>query len=123
MSKPQPEPRQSLGRRCLWMLTLLLPLTVATLLLAERWRGRNALGRWKSQMTTRGEAFDVKALWPPASPLGAQFSEKLKQAVEQLPTLPSGFGQYASSLSGIVQVEPGKCRRGSQEPQPLVSKT
>jgi hypothetical protein len=101
-------------RRCSRLVVVLL-LVASALLLAERWRGQWRLGSWKRQMRAKGEIFDAKRLWPSPSPAGVVFSNQFAQAIRQLPP---GFWKYAGALSGIVQEDTGKFRRGSQEPLP-----
>jgi hypothetical protein len=104
-------PRHRRWLRLAWLL-LLLPVVAV---LAERWRGQWALHRWKSEMMARGERFEPTALWPPSSSRSVEFSNQLAQAIGKLPRR---MNNYAGQMQSIVMVEPGKCRRGSQESQP-----
>jgi hypothetical protein len=96
-------------------LFFLLILLAVVALVTERWRGQWALKSWKRHMADKGEIFDAKRLWPPPSARSVEFSNRLAQAVRELPPR---LGNYAGRLSGIVRVEPGQCRRGSQERYP-----
>ncbi len=107
-------------RRCLPRLFVLLVLVAVVALVIERWRGRWALDSWKRHMAAQGEIFDAKRLWPPPSARGMEFSNRLAQAIRELPPR---LANYAGQLSGIVQDQPGQGRRGSQEPYPPMAQT
>ena len=114
-SEPQRPPRRRRRRRLL----LLVMLVAVAALLAERWRGEWTLRKWKNEMAAKGEVFDAKALWPAAGTGSVEFSNQLAQAAANSR---GRLGLYASQMSAIVVQEPGKARRGSQEPQPLLSR-
>jgi hypothetical protein len=101
-------------RRYSRLLVLLVLVPVAALVI-ERWRGQWALKVWKRHMAAKGELFEAERLWPTPSPGSLEFSNRLAQVIEQLPT---GLAHYAGMLRGIVQEQPGQDRRGSQEPYP-----
>jgi hypothetical protein len=96
-------------------LFVLLVLVAVVALVIERWRGQWALKGWKRHMAAKGEIFDAKRLWPPPSARGLEFSNRLAQVIRELPPR---LANYAGQLSGIVQVQPGQGRPGSQEPSP-----
>jgi len=104
------------SRRCRvpWLLVLLVLVAVMALVI-ERWRGQWALNGWERQMATKGEIFDATRLWPPPSARSLEFSNRLAQAIGQLPP---GLANYAGQLSAIVPEQPGQGRRGSQEQFP-----
>ena len=79
-----------------------------------------ALKSWKRQITAKGEIFDAKRIWPPPSARGRKFSNQLAQAIRGLPPR---LANYAGLLSGIMPVQPGQGRRGSQEPTPPMAQT
>jgi hypothetical protein len=97
--------------RVLFLLVLLSLAAVGV----EHWRGQWALRAWKKEMSAKGEAFEVRELWPAASAIAVEYSNQLARAIEQLP---QGLDRYAGQLSGIVDEKPGLARRGSQEPRP-----
>ena len=99
-------------------LFVLLVLVAVAALVVERWRGQWALTSWKGHMTAKGEIFDAKRLWPPPSARSLEFSNRLAQAISELPPR---LANYAGQLSGIVQEQPGEGRRGSQEPSPPIA--
>ena len=109
--KPRPHCPPRWGRRLCW----LLPLFLLGVLLAERWRGQYALAAWLRNKEAQGEFFDPEHLWPPSKPEDADFSNRLAQAIGQLPTR---WRDYGGMLFGMVVAEPGQVRRGSQESQP-----
>jgi len=114
---PSPTPKPLRGRSLPGFLLLLVSIAVVALVI-ERWRGQWALTTWKRQMEAKGEVFDAGRLWPPPSARSLEFSNRLAQALGQLPP---GLANYAGMLSGIVLESPGHGRRGSQEPFPPVS--
>jgi hypothetical protein len=111
----EPKPRSSRpprwGRRLCW----LLPLVLLGVVLAERWRGRYALAAWLRDKEAQGEFFDLERLWPPSKPADADFSNRLAQAIGQLP---KRWKEYGGMLSGVEMAGPSQARRGSQESQP-----
>src|SRR5258705_4879754 len=98
--------------RCCARFVVILFVSGSVLLLAERWRGQWALSAWKRQMAAKGEILEATRLWPAPSLASVEFSNQMAKAIQELPP---GLGKYAGQLSGILQEEPGKCRRGSQE--------
>jgi hypothetical protein len=109
--EPQRPPRR---RRWQWLLLLAALLAIAALA-AERWRGEWALKKWKKEMTAKGEILDVGALWPTTTAGRSEFSNQL---AEVSASSKKWLGSYAGELSAIIVQEPGKARRGSQEPRP-----
>lgn len=81
--KSQPK-RATRSNRPLRLIFLLLLLGLLTAVVAERWRGQLALGRWKSEMTAKGEIFEAQRLWPPASEANLEFSNRLAQVTGAL---------------------------------------
>jgi hypothetical protein len=97
---------------------LVLLLAVGAVLLAERLRGQRALKKWESEMIAQGERLKLSQLWPQPDQRSIAFFSQLDELVGQLP---KDFGVYAGSIEGMVVVKPGQCRRGSQEPRPVIS--
>src|SRR4051794_24604333 len=104
-------------RRWPWRVLVLL-LAVGAVLLAERLRGQRALKKWESEMIAQGERLKLSQLWPQPDQRSIAFFSQLDELVGQLP---KDFGVYAGSIEGMVVVKPGQCRRGSQEPRPVIS--
>jgi hypothetical protein len=109
----EPKAHSRAGRKM--RLALLVLLVVLGALLFERWRGQRALSTWRRQMTARGEIFDPVLIWPKPNLQNLQFSNHLAHATQQLP---QELKAFAGIMSGMVVVEPGRARRGSQEPRP-----
>jgi hypothetical protein len=83
----------------------------------ERWRGEEALRAWKAQS---GECLELTALWPPPDEKARRFAPRLAQATQRLPT---DLTAVSWRLNGMVPGEPGRARRGSQEPRPFAGDT
>jgi hypothetical protein len=115
MVKLKSETHKLSRRRRFLSVLILMVLVVVGTLVVERWRGQWALKGWKRQMAAKGEIFDAERLWPPFSARSLAFSNRLAQAIGQLPPR---LASYAGLLSGIVQEQPGQARRGSQERYP-----
>src|SRR5512138_2165126 len=96
-------------------IALVLLLAVSGALLAERWRGQQALRAWQRERISHGEVFDPTLIWPKPNPEYWQFSTHLTHAARQVP---DELKAYAGRMNSLVIVEPGQARRGSQEPQP-----
>ena len=110
------------GGRLVWLRRwlgrlLVLLLAVGAVLFAERLRGQRALRQWEGEMTAKGERLKPSELWPAPDQRSIAFFNQLAALIEQLPP---EIGVYAGSIEGIVQVQPGQCRRGSQEPRPVI---
>ena len=103
-------------RPCTGRLVVLLILLLLVPL-AERWRGQRALRGWKEKMIAKGELFDDRQLWPTGPTNSAEFARRLDDAAA---LLPSALMEYAG-VSGIVDPEGSRARRGSQEPRPQLS--
>jgi len=84
----------------------------SVLLLAERWRGQWALRRLETPNGSERRDSRSHTLWPAPSFASVEFSNQMAKAIQELPP---GLGNTQASFSGILQEEPGKCRRGSQE--------
>ena len=105
--------RGRFSRKARWALLLLL--VVLGVLLLERWRGQYALRAWQRRMIAQGEVFDPALIWPKANAQHLAFSNHLAHATGQLPAELKAFG---GMMSGRIMGEPGRARRGSQEPRP-----
>jgi|ERR1051326_641988 hypothetical protein len=97
---------------------LLILVLAAVALVTERFRGQSALKRWKTQMTAKGEKFDVTGLWPSPNASNSTFSNQLANAAE----IDRGkLAEFAGSLSPLLANERGEFRRGSQEDKPQLA--
>ncbi len=118
MTTPVPASRSSVKHR--WCRVLRLPAILAIVafgaLLAERWRGHHALRSWMEQRTEQGESLNLTVLWPKPDERARKFQSDLSEATRQLP---AELVTYSGRTSGMVPDQPGRARRGSQEPRPL----
>lgn len=115
MNKMQSPPERAIRCHRVLRLFILLPVGLMVAVAVERWRGQWALSSWKSEMAAKGEIFEAQRLWPPASEAGVEFSNGLARAIA---TMRVSLADYAGQLSGFIMEEPGRYRRGSQEPRP-----
>src|SRR5262249_9579518 len=109
MIKPPPESGSRRRRWFRWFCLLLLLSVIA--LLVERWRGHWMLNRWENKMVGRGEVFDARKLWLPASAESLAFSNQLAQVIRNLSP---GLRNYAGRITAMVPADSGAWRRGSQ---------
>jgi len=102
-----------------WLAEIVL--TALLILALERWRGQRALRNWQREMTAGGEVFEARQLWPALSSKGLEFTNRLGQAVRDLPPR---LSEYAGQLSGIFRPESTTAQRGSQQTRPpMTSRT
>jgi len=109
---------QSTARRMARITVLMigcLLVVVAGALLLERWRGQNALRSWQEQRAARGESLELTVLWPKPDEWARCFPSQLSQATRRLP---AEMTTFSGRISAMVPDEPGRARRGSQEPHP-----
>lgn len=118
MTTPVPASPSSVKHR--WRRVLRLPAILAIVvfgaLVAERWRGHHALRSWLEQRTEQGESLNPTVLWPKPDERARKFQSDLSEATRQLP---AELVTYSGRTSGMVPDQPGRARRGSQEPRPL----
>ena len=118
MTTPVPVSRSAVKHRWRSAARLLgiLILALTGALVAERWRGQYALRSWLEQRAEQGESLNPTVLWPTPDERARKFQSALSEATRQLP---AELVTYAGRTSGMVPDQPGRARRGSQEPRPL----
>ena len=87
--------RSHSGRLARWILVLFM--LALLLLVVERSRGQRILRLWKQKTATQDEFFQAKRLWPSASAYSQEFSNRLANALQQLPP---ELGQCARTTTG-----------------------
>lgn len=88
---------------------------LAAILIFEHWRGRGALESWQAHRGAHGDSLELATLVAPPNEAAQKFARRLGDISR---SIPRELAPFAGISGSMVFTEPGRARRGSQEPTP-----